>query len=99
MKIRVFVDELRVWPNAKGIFKKGSCHLMANGESSQHMEALHEFAKKIGMKREWFQDHPRHPHYDLTPSRRDKALKLGAIFVDSYTQAKERMERQKKGQR
>lgn len=32
---------------------------------STDIDALHELAAKIGLKREWFQDHPRHPHYDL----------------------------------
>jgi hypothetical protein len=36
-------------------------HLATNGP----IEELHEFAQSIGLKREWFQDHPRHPHYDV----------------------------------
>jgi hypothetical protein len=45
-------------------------------------EELHEFAKKIGMKKEWFQD-KKLPHYDLTATRRQLALSMGAIEVDS----------------
>ena len=45
-------------------------------------EELHEFANKIGMKRVWFQD-TKLPHYDLTAKRRQLALRLGAIEVDS----------------
>ena len=34
------------------------------------------------MRREWFQGkNPRHPHYDLVKSRRDKAVALGAKQV------------------
>ena len=44
---------------------------------------LHIFAQKIGMRREWFQDHHSIPHYDLTPARRKLALLHGAIAVDS----------------
>jgi len=40
-------------------------HLM--GDSSKE---LHDFAKLMGLKREWFQDHPYHPHYDITTSRK-----------------------------
>ena len=35
-------------------------HLMAPS-----LDALHEVAASIGLKREWFQDHARHPHYDV----------------------------------
>lgn len=46
------------------------------------LDELHEMALKIGMKRAWFQGkNPRHPHYDLVKSRRDKAVALGAKEV------------------
>jgi len=75
--VSVYVDELQVWPNARGIFRAGSCHMAADT-----LEELHEMARKIGMKREWFQPgRGRHPHYDLVKSRRDKAVALGAKAV------------------
>ena len=74
----VYVDELQVWPNAWGPFRAGSCHLAADT-----LEELHEFAARLGMKREWFQDHKKHPHYDLVKSRRDRAIRLGAKPVSS----------------
>lgn len=43
------------------------------------------------MKREWFQDHPVHPHYDLTVKKRDRALALGAVFVSAKDQARARL--------
>ena len=55
------------------------CHMMTDGDTSE----LHEFAKRIGMKRHWFQDHPLHPHYDLTAGMRAKAIRAGAIPVSS----------------
>jgi hypothetical protein len=33
--------------------------------SEDSEEDLHEFAKKLGLKRSWYQD-GKHPHYDLT---------------------------------
>ena len=46
------------------------------------LDELHAMARKIGMKRSWFQNkNERHPHYDLVKSRRDKAVALGAIEV------------------
>ena len=35
-------------------------HLMAPS-----LEDLHSIAADLGMPRSWFQDHPRHPHYDV----------------------------------
>lgn len=50
-------------------------HLVGN------LEKLHEFAAKIGLKREWFQDHPRHPHYDLMGGKAKKAIAAGAHVI------------------
>jgi len=45
---------------------------------------LHQFAHEIGLKRVWFQEKHRHPHYDLTTKRmRNRALKFGAELVSS----------------
>lgn len=63
-------------------------HLM--GET---VDEVHAFAKDIGLHRCWFENHPRHPHYDLinkkrTPLKdkegvlfRDKAIAFGAMLV------------------
>lgn len=51
------------------------CHLFADEADS---EELHAFARRIGMRREWFQRN----HYDLTPGRRAAAVKAGAREVD-----------------
>jgi hypothetical protein len=73
----IMVDEVRVWPTKIRCFKSGSCHLTTDGTIAD----LHAFAARIGMKREWFQEHHLAPHYDLTPGRRDRAVALGAVFV------------------
>jgi hypothetical protein len=83
----IMVDELRKWPHATGIFRAGSAHLTVDGTTPEHIEVLHAFAKRIGLKREWFQDHKLAPHYDLVESRRDAAIAAGAKFVDARTQA------------
>ena len=81
----VYVDRLRVYPpsayrgagsqQARRIGEKHGhrwCHLLADTESE-----LHFFAEQLGMRREWAQG----DHYDLVPSRRKRALFLGAIEV------------------
>jgi hypothetical protein len=45
---------------------------------SEDINALHQLAAKIGLKRAWFQNHPTLPHYDLVPTKREAALRLGA---------------------
>lgn len=84
----VYVDELRQWPTRIRCFKPGSCHLMADT-----LDELHAFAARLGLKRAWFQDHRLHPHYDLTASKRARALELGAVFVPGKEQARARLER------
>lgn len=89
---KIMVDALVAWPqkatSGSRWFGEGkrSCHLTTDGP----IEALHDFAARIGMKRSWFQDHPRMPHYDLTPKRREAALRAGAVFVPAMDQARAR---------
>lgn len=61
-----------------------------NGHQWSHMwadteEELDQFAAQLGMKLVWKQDqgraHGKLIHYDLTPSRRARAVKLGAVEI------------------
>lgn len=73
----VYVDDMMdCVPNGKWRWTS-NCHMTATSK-----EELHQFAAKLGMKRSWFQDKPRLPHYDLTKSRRAQAIRLGALPVD-----------------
>ena len=89
----VMVDELAKWPHAKGPFRGGACHLTVDGETPEHLAALHTLADRIGLRREWFQPHRVHPHYDLTPAKRTAAILAGAVEVDAMTQARARLVR------
>jgi len=56
------------------------CHLLADS-----LDELHGFARKLGMRREWFQEPGKgvkYPHYDLTESKQQLALSLGAQLAD-----------------
>ncbi len=81
----VRVDELVLWPTRIRCFANGSCHLMADTE-----DELHAFAARLGLRRAWFQPLSS-PHYDLTASKRARALELGAVFVPGREQAKARI--------
>ena len=41
--------------------------------------ALHALAAKLGLRREWFQNKPGFPHYDLTEGKVRRAYRLGAV--------------------
>lgn len=51
------------------------CHM-----TSETVEELFAFADRLGLKREWFQDH-RVPHFDVSKAMREKAIALGAVPV------------------
>lgn len=60
-----------VWPY------RFAAHLFADS-----VEELHAFSESIGLRREWFQNHKRLPHYDVTANKRREAIKAGAVEVD-----------------
>lgn len=55
------------------------CHLFTNGDPAE----LHEFAKRLGLQRRWAQtEFPEwRLHYDLVPSKRAVAIRMGAVEV------------------
>lgn len=68
----IYVDELKFG-------KRNMCHMMTDGD----IEELHHMALSIGLRRQWFQDHKLHPHYDLTRNKRLQAIRAGAVSVTS----------------
>ncbi len=76
----IYVDELRDVQAVTGRGRPGLwCHMI----SDDGLESLHRFAYQLGIPRFAFQDHPRHPHYDLSPERRAQAVALGAVEVST----------------
>lgn len=69
----VYVDELP--DTGWGMWNSGA-HM-----TTTNIDELHEMAAIIGLKREWFQDSS-FPHYDLTRSKRIKAIDAGAVVVE-----------------
>jgi hypothetical protein len=72
----VYVDELRYYPKTVQIYGHYWCHMWADS-----LEELLEFAKKIGLKPHWLQKKGLLIHFDLPPSRRDRALENGAVSM------------------
>ncbi len=73
----ILVDEPRYWPEAamrQALHSKWWCHMVTDADT---FDELHAMAAKIGLKRLWFQG----DHYDLTPKRREVALREGAVAV------------------
>jgi hypothetical protein len=76
--VTVYVDPLASWGwKLRGRVVQ-SCHLFTD---EVDLVELHRFAAIIGMRRDWFQDARSAPHYDLTPRRREHAVRLGAVEV------------------
>lgn len=67
----VYVDDMYLRPMGQYKQMKMS-HMIADTE-----EELHHMAKKIGLKRKWFQG----DHYDVSLLKREKALRNGAISI------------------
>ena len=68
----IYVDHaIFVWKRRKW------CHLF----SDKDLNELHEFARQLGLKREWFQNKKKFPHYDITENKRTEAIQLGARII------------------
>lgn len=79
----VYVDEIRDWTRLakmRGLRHTHWCHLTADTEAE-----LHAFAARLGLRRSWFQKKSERDyrwHYDIVPSKRAQAVRLGALEVD-----------------
>ena len=74
----VYLDDWRQ-PARLGTVDDRWSHLVADDE-----DELHEFAAKLGMRRQWYQHKPARPHqahYDLPERWRDAAVALGAVPI------------------
>jgi hypothetical protein len=75
----VYVDPLQDFGWVLRGHRVESCHLFTD---LVDLAELHLLGAEIGMQLRWFQGHSRvAPHYDLTRSRRDLAVKAGAREV------------------
>ena len=79
-EVAIYVDELRDYHDLMGRGLPGLwCHMITDG----NLDDLHEFAMRLGIHPRRFQNHPRHPHYDLMASSRALAVALGAMEVST----------------
>lgn len=83
----VFVDDAGIIASVKNpennrVHTSSWCHLFTDQDDQSE---LHAFATKIGLKRDWFQDHhadkPWMWHYDVTSGKRWQAIRAGAQQV------------------
>lgn len=87
----ILVDELCPCKNSFHWPYNKSCHLSTFPPTSDNIEALHNFAEKIGLKRAYFQQNS-WPHYDLTSKKRIQAIENGAIEITNEAFARMRIE-------
>lgn len=76
----VYVDDMMMRadvPNGNRVVRGIWCHMFADTR-----EELDAMADRIGMRRSWIQK-PGTPreHYDVTKSRREAAIKAGAVVL------------------
>lgn len=81
----IYVDELR---DVRSLIGRGRPGLWCHMVSDDGLELLHTFAQQLGLPQRAFQDHPRHPHYDITPPLRARAVAIGAVEVSTHDLAK-----------
>lgn len=74
----VYVDPIAAWGRSKTWKWDKSCHMFTDPGNE---DELHALAKRIGLKRAWFQEREDLPHYDLTEGKRFQAVKAGAVEV------------------
>lgn len=67
----VYVDNARI-PYGRMLMS----HMVADT-----LDELHAMAAALGLRRAWFQNKVRWPHYDVCAATRERALKLGAVPV------------------
>lgn len=76
----VYVDKYKTYNNNPFTNRYGDhvkwCHLFADD-----LQELHDFALKLGLRLEWFQN-KKFPHYDITLSKRNLAISLGAQEIN-----------------
>lgn len=73
----VYIDAWVYYGKRLGYAGPCWCHLF-----SDSLEELHGFAKSLGLRKSWFQNRPRFPHYDIGSKRiRQAAIDQGAITL------------------
>lgn len=75
----ILVDSIHEWDTP--LKYKRWCHMVSDTSEQE----LHDFAARLGLKRSWFQSRPKSSaaHYDIVPSKRQLAIRLGAVAVTS----------------
>lgn len=64
-----------------GILEFSYRGMLMSHMSSPDIEELHKMADTIGVSRKWFQNDKQHPHYDICKSKKQKAIRAGAVEV------------------
>lgn len=71
---------MSVYVDNAGIFWKGKkrYHLTADT-----FDEMHAFCQSNNINKCWFDNHKKHPHYDITFEQRELAIHNGALLVSS----------------
>lgn len=76
----VYVDDMRMQARVGRVNARWS-HLMADS-----LTELLGFADQLSLSRAWLQNKPSGVHFDVTDSKREEALRLGAVPIGLGTE-------------
>jgi len=76
----MYIDTLATFAPVHG--HTSWAHMGTHDQSPQGLDALHAFARRLGLTRVWFQHKILHPHFDITLRKQAASLQLGAVQVD-----------------
>ena len=65
-----------------GTFEYDFRGMVMSHMASPDLDLLHQMADELGLKRAWFQDKEGYPHYDVSKSKKQQAIKLGATEIN-----------------
>lgn len=71
----VYVDNMRMRARVGRVTANWS-HMMADS-----LDEPLTFADRLGLRREWLQDKASGVHFDVTDTKRDEAIRLGAVPI------------------
>ncbi len=79
MSVYVYVDPLlQATPRSA----TEGCRLIADSD-----DELHDIARRLGLRREWFHCKSAIPHYELSPNKRKEAVRVGAVELSLHEMA------------
>ena len=79
----IYVDEVADYGKVIRGHGPHWAHLGTDDHTPEGVEILHAFARRLGLKRAWFQNKPDAPHYESLGAQTGPGVALGGAVGDS----------------